>query len=118
MSKKSNFILKKYSCRICNEVHEIKLDRNLFENITNFPFSHVFLHGDLRNILTTLYLDKNFEIRGVDVHKLSEDDIFSKDQVIAITDTLMEELETLREENKRLIGEIKKLKDEKSVKLN
>ena len=42
------------------------------------------------------------EIRGVEVRKLKESDLFSKDQVLTITNTLMEEIEQLREENNSL----------------
>ena len=46
------------------------------------------------------------QIRGVDVQQLGEDDIFSKEQVISITGTLMEEVERLRIENVKLQKEL------------
>jgi hypothetical protein len=111
-----NFIMKKYACNICNEIHEIKLNKKLIEHQTQFPIPYIFLHGPLKNLLTTIYIDKNFEIRSVDVHELNEDDIFSKEQVISIISTLMEEIERLRDENSKLIEQFKKLNKEKLIK--
>ena len=82
--------------------HEIKLNNQLSKDHEEYPFPYTFLHGDLRNILTTLYIDKNLEIRGLEVRELKESDLFSKDQVLTITNTLMEEIEQLREENNSL----------------
>lgn len=92
MKEKDNFIVKEYQCNIFNEVHQIKLDKDLKKGQKRFPFPYFFLHGALKNILTTLYIDKNFEIRGVDVHELTHEDLFSKDQARSITNTLIEEI--------------------------
>ena len=110
MSKNDDFVTKLYHCRICDDNHEIQLRKTLTEKQAKFPFSHSFLHGELKNILTILYLDKNLEVRGVDVQQLRDDDIFSKEQVISISGTLMEEIERLRKENEALQIELKKLK--------
>ena len=112
MSKNDDFVTKHYHCRLCNDTHEIQLRKKLCENQSKFPFSHSFLHGELKNILTTLYLDKNLEVRGVDVQRLREDDIFSKEQVISISGTLMEEIERLRMENEALQKELRIIKKE------
>jgi hypothetical protein len=103
-------VIKRYYCRICDDNHEIQLRKKLIENQSKFPFSHSFLHGELKNILTILYLDKNMEVRGVDVQKLRDDDIFSKEQVISISGTLMEEIERLRTENEALQKELRAYK--------
>lgn len=102
-------LVKNYFCRVCNENHKINLSKKLIENKKKFPVPYSFLHGQLKNILTTLYLDKDLEIRGVDVQELADDDLFSKDQVISITDTLMKEVERLRMENERLNNQIQML---------
>ena len=44
------------------------------------------------------------------MHELRDDDIFSKDQVIELTNTLVREIESLRNENSKLIKEIHDLK--------
>ena len=110
MSKNDNFVIKRYYCRICDSNHEIQLRKKLSEKQSKYPFSHSFLHGELKNILTILYLDRNLEVRGVDVQKLRDDDIFSKEQVISISGTLMEEIERLRTENEALQNELSTLK--------
>jgi len=107
MFKNKNFDVKHYRCRVCNEIHEIKLNKNIIEGKVKFPFPHVFLHGELKNILTTLYIDKDLEIRGADTTELkTEDGLFSKDQVLEITQELMKEIERLTEENLRLCEEL------------
>jgi len=108
MSENSDFIQRSYHCRVCKTTHEIKLQKKISESQSKFPFSYFFLHGELKNILTTLYLDKQLEIRGVDVQKLTDDDIFSKDQVISISSILMKEIEDLLKENEELRLKLKK----------
>jgi len=110
MSEDDDFVIKLYHCRICDNTHKTKLRKGLNKKHTKFPFSHSFLHGELKNILTTLYLDKNLEVRGVDVQQLSDDDLFSKDQVVSISSTLMEEIERLRSENEKLQLKLHNLK--------
>lgn len=58
---------------------------------------------------TTLYLDNNLQIRGRQVLKLQDDDIFSKDQVLKITKQLMDEIFHLQNDNDQLRNELKKL---------
>lgn len=106
MNRNNDFIIREYDCRLCNTQHEIKLSYNISKDHEEYPFPYTFLHGDLKNILTTLYIDKNLEIRGVEVRKLKESDLFSKDQVLTITNTLMEEIEQLRKENNLLRDEL------------
>lgn len=102
MNRNDDLVIREYDCRLCKQHHEIKLSNQLSKDHDDYPFPYTFLHGDLRNILTTLYIDKNLEIRGVDVRELTDSDLFSKDQVLTITNTLMEEIEQLREENNSL----------------
>ncbi len=106
-----SFVRRQYYCSICDIFHEIKLDKEVLKKHSRFPFSHIFLHGQLKNILTTLYLDKNLEVRGVDVHILTDEDLFSKDQAAIIINTLMMEIENLRLENEKLVKEIYQLKE-------
>lgn len=108
MSENNDFIQRSYYCRFCDATHEIKIPIKISEKQSKFPFSYFFLHGELKNILTTLYLDKQLEIRGLDVHQLTDDDIFSKDQAISISSTLVREMEELRKENNELRLKLKK----------
>ncbi len=108
MSDNSDYIQRSYYCSVCGITHEISLQKKISEKQSKFPFSYFFLHGELKNILTTLYLDKQLEIRGVDVHKLTDDDIFSKDHVISITSILVKEIDDLGKENEHLRLKLKK----------
>lgn len=110
MSKNTDYLNREYYCRICDQMHQIKISKNVVKSHHKFPFPLIFLHGDLKNLLTTLYIDKETQIRGVDVHELSDDNIFSKDQVIKITTTLVGEIERLQIEIARLNKLITNLK--------
>ncbi len=111
-----DYIIRQYNCKVCKTTHKVNLKKKLSENQSKFPFSYFFLHGELKNFLTKLYLDKHLQIRGVDVHQLTDDDIFSKDHLLTITSTLVKEIEVLRKENQELQLKLKK-KDEEG-KLN
>ncbi len=106
MNRKIASVIREYDCRLCNQRHKITLSNHLLKDIDEYPFPYTFLHGEIKNILTTLYIDKNLEIRGVEVRELKDSDLFSKDQVLTITTTLMKEIEQLREENESLNKEI------------
>ncbi len=108
MPEINDVIKRQYYCSICNDIHEIKLNKEIIKEHCRFPFPYIFLHGELKNILTTLYIDTNFEIRGVDVLELADEDLFSKQQAVLITKTLMEEIERLRNENAILSEKLKK----------
>ena len=115
MKNEDDYIIRQYHCSVCGKTHKISLQKKISEKQSIFPFSYFFLHGELKNILTTLYLDKHLEIRGVDVQKLTDDDIFSKDHVISITSILVKEIEELRTENEELRLKIKKNEEEGSA---
>ena len=106
----ADYVIREFYCRLCDQKHKIKLSKKIINPQSKFPISHIYLHGELKNLLTTLYIDRDFQIRGVDVHELRDDDIFSKDQVIELTNTLVREIESLRNENSKLIKEIHDLK--------
>ncbi len=108
MSEKSEFIVRHYHCRVCDTTHEISIPKKISEKQSKFPFSYFFLHGELKNLLTTLYLDRHLQIRGVEVHQLTDDDIFSKDHLLTITSTLVKEIEELRKENEELQSKLRK----------
>lgn len=115
MVKKNKMITRYYTCKVCNKTHKIKLNTNIVEGRTKFPFPHVFLHDSIKNgvlkeLLTILYIDKDVQIRGVEIQELGDDNLFSKEQVVKITSTLMEEIERLREDNLKLMEKINKLK--------
>ena len=84
MNEETDIVKKRFSCKICNTTHEIVLNKNLLEGKTMFPFSHIYLHGELKDILTILYVDSDLEIRGVDTEILSMENIFSKEHMMEI----------------------------------
>ena len=106
MIASDEFVKRQYPCKICDKKHEIKLRKSLCLDREVYPFSYTYLHGELKNILTTLYIDKNMEIRSVDVHELTTGNIFSKEQALSIVTKLIEEIERLREENVELLNQI------------
>ena len=97
-------IIRMYRCRVCNEIHEVELSKKLLKNKQKFPFPYVFLHGDLKEFLTILYLDEELQIRASEVQNLSQDydNLFSKDHTIEIVGNLMEEIERLRGQSDEL----------------
>ena len=108
-------IVKFYRCNRCNTTHKVKLSKDLCKGRTKFPFPYVILHDSIQNnevkeLLTILYIDQNLQIRHAEIQELKDDNIFSKDQVVAMTKTLFEENERLRQDVIRLTDEVNKLK--------
>jgi hypothetical protein len=84
----SENVIKKYMCPVCKINHDISFPKNMAKKYTSFPFTYVITHKfenstnvDEKNldILTTLYIDANLSIRGVEAMKLTTSDIISKD---------------------------------------
>ncbi len=74
----SKYVRKLYFCRICNKSHPIKIPRDFAESQKRYPFVFFAIHkytGDSdeyldkkeKDIIATLYIDKNLAIRDVDV---------------------------------------------------
>ncbi|OLS15888.1 MAG: hypothetical protein RBG13Loki_0479 [Promethearchaeota archaeon CR_4] len=99
-----------YMCPVCKKNHEVLLDTKIIEKQGSFPFPYFDLHGDLRDILSLLYIDANLKVRGVEAKQLVEANIFSQDFASSITQTLMNEISRLEEENKKLREELVRLK--------
>jgi len=106
----TDYITKQYNCKICNETHKINLPKNLCDGRDKYPFSYVFLHGEPKEILTILYIDKDLQIRGVEVQQ-GENDFFSKEYVVKMATNLIDEVDRLREDNVMLMQEIDDLKE-------
>ncbi|MFX1554762.1 MAG: hypothetical protein ACFFBV_12605, partial [Promethearchaeota archaeon] len=105
-SNEPDFLNRLYNCPKCKKTHTVKLQRDLFKNKSSFPFSYAYLHsseGNLNDLLTILYLDKQLQIRGVDVIEIQDSiGIFSEELTRKITETLMDEIVSLQEENFQL----------------
>jgi len=98
MDGEQDIVKKMFRCNVCDATHEITLNRNLLEGKLVFPFSFIYLHGELKNILTILYIDADLEIRGVETHLLSRENIFSKEHMTEIINKMIAEIENLRAE--------------------
>ena len=97
-------IIREYRCQICDTVHKVELSPNLIKYKKKFPFPHVFLHGELKEYLTILYIDANLQIRASEVQNLSldNDNVFSKDHTFKIVSNLVNEIENLRDQQHNL----------------
>lgn len=109
MNEETDIVKKRFSCKVCDMTHEIELNKNLLEGKTMFPFSHIYLHGELKDILTILYIDSDLEIRGVDTEVLSRENIFSKEHMMEIISKMVGEIETLRSDYNTLYDKYQKL---------
>jgi hypothetical protein len=105
-STELEFLNRLYNCPKCKKTHTVKLRKDLFENKSSYPFSYAYLHsseGNLNDLLTILYLDKQLQVRGVDVIEIQDSvGIFSEELTRKITETLMDEIVSLQEENFQL----------------
>ena len=114
-NKKNNKVTKHYSCPICKSTHKIKLSKDIINGRKNFPFPYVILHNFVKNnefkeVLTILHLDKDLQIRSTEIQELRDDNLFSKAQVVGMTQSLMEENRRLREDVEELTKKLNKLK--------
>jgi len=115
MANENTEVVKHYRCKYCQSTHNVTLSKALLKGRTKFPFPYVILHdsindNEVKELLTILYIDNNLQIRHAEVQELKDDNIFSKAQVVAMTKTLFEENEKLRQDVIRLTDEINKLK--------
>lgn len=111
--KSKDYVKKRYRCPVCKEYHDVLLNKNLVKGQEKFPITHVFLHGDVYNILTTLYLDADMRIRGVEASELdNSDNIFDKEQMKQMIINVTNELSQLQEEYNDLLEKYDALKEE------
>lgn len=114
----SESVIKHYRCEICNKTHSVKLEKIITQGRKKFPFPYVILHdyitgGDLKEVLTILYLDSNLSVRHTEIQEVVDDSLFSKRQVVTMTKALFEENERLRQDVARLTEEINILRKNK-----
>ena len=110
-----------YNCPICKKSHTIQLKDDFAENRDKYPFAYVFLHlyeGDStdlnvmgKNILTTLFIDANNTIRGVDTFIQDQDaDVVSKEEALTMIQHLTEHISKLQADYDHLLTKYEKLK--------
>ncbi len=117
--KKNNIVTKHYTCPVCNSTHRVKLSKDIIKGRKKFPFPYVILHNSIKNnefkeVLTILYLDKDLQIRSSEIQELRDDNLFSKTQVVGMTQALMDENRRLREDVDALTKKLNKLNKLKS----
>jgi len=113
--KKNNIVTKRYTCPACSSTHKVKLSKDIIKGRKKFPFPYVILHNSINNnkfkeVLTILYLDKDLQIRSSEIQELRDDNLFSKTQVVGMTQVLMDENRRLREDVDALTKKLNKLK--------
>ena len=91
-------VTREYHCKVCQKQHKVDFPADLASKHTQFPFAYFYLHGDAKEVLSTLYLDAELRVRGEESQQLDpgSDDIFSKGQMLSIVRNLMDELERWR----------------------
>lgn len=115
----SEEIERKFFCEKCKKTHSIKLRKDLKTKQENFPFAYFHLHGPVKDILSTLYLDANLNIRGVESVRLKVNDkIFSMEHTMSIVQSLVEELTKTQQDYNILQEKYEKLQEKyKTLKL-
>lgn len=115
----SEEIDRKFYCEKCKKTHSIKLRKDLKTKQENFPFAYFYLHGPVKDILSTLYLDANLNIRGVESVRLKVNDkIFSMEHTMSIVQSLVEELTKTQQDYNILQEKYEMLQEKyKSLKL-
>jgi len=99
-----NIITRHYNCKICGTTHKIELNKNITEGRKKYPFPYVTLHdsiingNEVKEVLAILYIDQGLQIRHQEIQEFDDGNLFTKEQVMAMTKPLMEEITILREE--------------------
>lgn len=111
---KENFLIKQYRCNFCNAMHDVRIKKSLLDAQTKYPFPYVFLHNTIKNgeakeLITILYIDRDGKVRGSEIQEFSTNDLFSKEQVMAIVEPLIKEIRILQQDNIKLKKQIQEL---------
>ncbi len=114
-TESNKIITRHYRCNYCNETHSVSIKKRLIDNQPKYPFPYVFLHNSIKEgtpkeLLTILYFDRDAQVRGQEILEFGNDNLFSKEQVVAMMEPLMEEVRILRKENLSLKAKLKELK--------
>ena len=117
-----NKILRLFHCPVCKVKHQLYFPKDFADNRVKYPFSYVYLHklketDDIENldkdILTTLYVDSNLNIRGVEAVIIEDEaNILSKDDSRKIITNLTKTILDMQEDYEKLYQKYKKLKGE------
>ena len=120
--EKPGMIMRLFHCPVCKTKHKLYFPKDFAENRVKYPFSYVYLHklketDDIDkleiDILTTLYVDSNLNIRGVEAVIIEDGtNILSKDDSRKIITNLTKAILEMQEDYDKLYQKYKKLKGE------
>jgi uncharacterized protein YlxW (UPF0749 family) len=112
-------IERQFFCDKCKKTHKISLRKDLLTKQESFPFAYFYLHGPVKDILSTLYIDAHLNIRGVESVRLKVNDkIFSMEHTMSIVQSLVEELTKTQQDYNILQEKYEKLQEKyKTLKL-
>lgn len=114
-------VRKIFLCPICKVRHEIYFPLTFAENRSRFPFAYCFLHkfqnavnieDTDKEILTTLYIDAQLNVRGVEANFSGEDtNIMSREVSQSIISKLTQVILDMQEEYSALLKKCEELKE-------
>ena len=111
-----DFVINHYTCKFCKKSHRIEFSKKLLQGRSHFPFPFIELHNyingnEVKEIMAVHYLDSNLKIRSSELHEFDEGNLFTKEQVVAMTMPMIEEVKILREDLAKKELELKDLKN-------
>jgi hypothetical protein len=62
----SELVEVRYKCETCDKNHTLRINKSMVDNSPSYPVSYLHVHGEPQ-ILTTLYIDAKYRVRGVEV---------------------------------------------------
>ena len=115
-----NMVKKIYMCPSCKKNHNIEFPADLAKNRSKYPFTYVFIHKfegqgtDISeieaDILTTMYIDADLNIRGVEtVKQEGVTDVVSKEVTNTVAQNLVEQIIQLQQDYNTLLGKYEEL---------
>jgi len=114
--KEESIVVQHYQCKFCGKTHRIEFSKKLLKGRTRFPFPYIELHNyingnEVREIMAVHYLDSSLKIRSSELHEFDEGHLFTKEQVVAMTNPMIEEVKLLREDLLKKEMELQDLKN-------
>lgn len=70
-------------CKKCQKDHTIEIDRSIVEDSPFHPVKYSYIHGDPEKIILTLYIDKNFKVRGTEISEFFAMDRSDIDDILS-----------------------------------
>lgn len=117
-----NMVKKLYICPTCQMQHSIEFQADLAKTRSKYPFTYVYIHKfegkpaaveeTGADVLTTLYIDAQLNIRGVETTKQDAiTDIVSKETTKSMSDALTNHILQLQEDYNVLLKKYQELSE-------